>query len=86
MDMLLTEMKDAELLNLVALDLSAAMRTNPYLRGLSLNGYYDMATPFFGTEYDLGHMRLDRSVRPNLRFAYAHLQTYEARRARNGLK
>jgi 2-dehydropantoate 2-reductase len=23
---------------------------------------------------------------PNLRFAYAHLQTYEARRARNGLK
>ena len=23
---------------------------------------------------------------PNLRFAYAHLQTYEARRARGGLK
>ena len=28
------------------------MRTNPYLKVLSLNGYYDMATPFFGTEYN----------------------------------
>ena len=54
----------------VALDLSAAMRTNPHLLVYSLNGIYDMATPFFGTEYDLNHMQIDRSLRPNLRFAY----------------
>ncbi|WP_083671821.1 S10 family peptidase [Sphingomonas montana] len=53
-----------------ALDLSAAMRQNPYLKVLSLNGYYDMATPFFGAEYDLGHMQLDRSLRGNLTFRY----------------
>ena len=54
----------------VALDLSAAMRQNPNLKVYSLNGLYDMATPFFGTEYDLAHMQLDRSLLPNLRFAY----------------
>jgi carboxypeptidase C (cathepsin A) len=54
----------------VALDLSAAMRENPHLLVYSLNGVYDFATPFFGTEYDLGHMQLDRSLKPNLRFAY----------------
>ena len=54
----------------VALDLSAAMRQNPHLLVYSLNGIYDMATPFFGTEYDLNHMQIDRTLRPNLRFAY----------------
>ena len=29
-----------------------------------------MATPFFGTEYDLNHMQLDPSLHGNLRFAY----------------
>nr|WP_295663059.1 peptidase S10 [Polymorphobacter sp.] len=53
-----------------ALDLSAAMRENPHLLVYSLNGIYDMATPFFGTEYDLGHLQIDRTLRPNLRFAY----------------
>jgi carboxypeptidase C (cathepsin A) len=37
---------------------------------LSLNGYYDMATPFFITEYDLAHMQLDPERRRNLSFAY----------------
>lgn len=53
-----------------ALDLARAMRTNPHLKVLSLNGYYDMATPFAGAEYDLKHMRLDPSLRPNLTFRY----------------
>ena len=53
-----------------ALDLGAAMRTNPYLKVLSLNGYYDMATPFFGTEYDLQHMMLDPAQQRNLEFRY----------------
>ena len=54
----------------VALDLSAAMRTNPYLHVLSMNGYYDMATPFFATEYDLGHMMLEPAEQKNLEFRY----------------
>ena len=54
----------------VALDLSQAMRENPHLLLYSLNGIYDLATPFFGTEYDLGHMQLDPAVRGNVRFAY----------------
>ncbi len=53
-----------------ALDLSAAMRENPHLKVYSLNGLYDMATPFFGTEYDLAHLQIDKSLRSNLRFAY----------------
>ena len=54
----------------VALDLSAAMRENPHLQVYSLNGIYDMATPFFGTEYDLAHMQLDPTLKGNLHFAY----------------
>ncbi|MDB5737063.1 MAG: peptidase [Sphingomonas bacterium] len=54
----------------VAVDLSAAMRTNPYLHVASLNGYYDMATPFFGTEYDLKHMNLQPAQARNLEFHY----------------
>jgi carboxypeptidase C (cathepsin A) len=53
-----------------ALDLSAAMRENPKLKLYSLNGLYDMATPFFGTEYDINHMNLDPSLKGNVRFAY----------------
>ena len=53
-----------------AIDLAAAMRANPYLKVLSLNGWYDMATPFFGTETALGHMMLERAQQPNLSFRY----------------
>jgi carboxypeptidase C (cathepsin A) len=53
-----------------AADLALAMRQNPHLKVFSLNGYYDMATPFFGTEYDFAHMWLDPSVRGNVRFGY----------------
>jgi carboxypeptidase C (cathepsin A) len=53
-----------------AQDLGLAMRQNPHLKLYSLNGIYDMATPFAGTEYDISHMWLDPSVRGNIRFAY----------------
>ena len=54
----------------VAVDLGAAMRQNPHLLLESLNGWYDMATPFFGTEYDIGHMELPPEVAKNVRFSY----------------
>ena len=53
-----------------AVDLAAAMRRNPYLKVLALNGYYDGATPFFGTEYDLAQMMLEPQLRRNVEFTY----------------
>lgn len=57
---------DKQLVADVTLDLAAAMRTNPYLQVLSLNGLYDLTTPFFGTEMDLSHMMLDAEARSRL--------------------
>jgi carboxypeptidase C (cathepsin A) len=51
-------------------DLAEAMRQNPRLRVLSLNGYFDLATPFFQTEYDLAHMGLDPTLRSNVQRTY----------------
>jgi len=53
-----------------ALDLAAAMRENPHLLVLSLNGAYDLATPFFQTEYDLSHGYVDSSLRDHLKMRY----------------
>ena len=41
-----------------AQDLAEAMTFNPGLRVFSANGYYDMATPFYGTVYTLNHLNL----------------------------
>ena len=54
----------------VAGDLAAAMRKNPYLRVLSENGYFDLATPFHKTEYDLDHAMLSPKLRKHITFAY----------------
>jgi carboxypeptidase C (cathepsin A) len=51
-------------------DLAQAMRENTHLKVLSANGYFDLATPFFGTERDLNQMELDAPLRANLRFTY----------------
>lgn len=60
------------------LDLAAVMEANPHLRVLSLNGIYDMSTPFFGTEYDLAHLLLPAGLRDNItiRFYASGHQTY----------
>jgi len=54
----------------VAADLASAIRKNPHLRVFSANGYFDLATPFFATEYDLSHMDLDPALRANVQFGY----------------
>jgi carboxypeptidase C (cathepsin A) len=54
----------------VVQDLHDAMTQNPQLRVLSANGYYDMATPFFATEYTLDHMALDPTLRGNITYKY----------------
>lgn len=54
----------------VAGDLADAMRKNPQLRIFSANGLFDLATPFFITEYDLSHMELEPKLRQNIQFGY----------------
>jgi carboxypeptidase C (cathepsin A) len=54
----------------VVQDLHDAMTQNPQLRVFSANGYFDMATPFFATEYTLDHMALDPSLRGHISYGY----------------
>jgi carboxypeptidase C (cathepsin A) len=53
-----------------SVDLAAAMRENPNLKLLSVNGLYDLATPFAGAEYDIGHMQLGPVELRNIRYTY----------------
>jgi carboxypeptidase C (cathepsin A) len=54
----------------VAVDLADAMRKNPHLHVFSANGYFDLATPFFITEFDLAHMNLPPALRGHVEFGY----------------
>ena len=51
-------------------DLAGAMRRNPHLKVFSANGYYDLATPFYATEFDLGHLGLDPAIGKNIEFGF----------------
>lgn len=46
--------------------LRVAMSKNPHMRVMIASGYYDLATPYFATEYTLAHMGLDPEVRQNI--------------------
>ena len=47
-----------------------ALIENPYLHVFSANGYYDLATPFYGTDYTLGHLQLPPSLRSHVEYGY----------------
>jgi len=50
--------------------LRAALSKNPYMRVFIASGYYDLATPYFATEYTLSHLGLDPTLRANISTAY----------------
>ena len=50
--------------------LRAAMTYNPYLKVYVANGYYDLGTPYFATEYTFNHLGLDESLRGNVTMGY----------------
>lgn len=50
--------------------LRAAMTRNPHLRVFVANGYYDLATPFFATEYTFAHMQLAPELRDHVTMRY----------------
>ena len=50
----------------VAETLRSAMSKNPFLRVFVANGYFDLATPYFATQYTFDHMELDEDLRDNV--------------------
>jgi carboxypeptidase C (cathepsin A) len=58
-------------------DTATAMRQaivkNPYLKILVMEGYYDLATPYFAANYTIQHLNLPPKYRDNISYA-----TYEA--------
>jgi carboxypeptidase C (cathepsin A) len=55
-------------------DVSETLRTtmsrNPFMRVFVANGYYDLATPHFATEYTFAHLGLAEQLRQNIRMGY----------------
>ena len=50
--------------------LRQAFAKNPYLRVYIGSGYYDLATPYFATDYTVRHLGLDPSLRGNVSVSY----------------
>lgn len=53
-----------------SLDLADTLRKDPALKVFSANGWFDLATPFFGTEHDLAQMQIPASTVANIKFGY----------------
>jgi len=50
--------------------LRQTMARNPFLKVFVANGYYDMATPFGGTEYTFAHLGFDPTYNQRVEMAY----------------
>ncbi len=72
----------------VAEDLRYAMAINPNLKVLVNNGYYDLATPFFATQYTFNHLGFDPTypARISMAFYNAGHMMYIRRLDREALK
>jgi carboxypeptidase C (cathepsin A) len=72
----------------VAEDLRYAMAINPTLKVLVNNGYYDLATPFFATQYTFSHLGFDPTYpsRVSMAFYHAGHMMYVRRADREELK
>ena len=49
--------------------LREAVAKNPYLKVLVMEGYYDLATPFYAADYTMDHLDLPPNYRKNITFA-----------------
>jgi carboxypeptidase C (cathepsin A) len=54
----------------VANTLRRAIHMNPYLKVHVANGYFDLATPYFATEYVFNTLGLDPKLRSNISMSY----------------
>ncbi|MEK7723267.1 MAG: peptidase S10 [Acidobacteriota bacterium] len=53
-----------------AVPLQSAMQKNPFMKIFVASGYYDMATPYYATEYTFANMNLDPTLRKNISTSY----------------
>ena len=53
-----------------ATDLLNVMSNNPRLKVMVLNGLFDLATPFAGTEYTFDPLGLNRKIKRNIIYNY----------------
>ena len=51
-------------------DLIQALLTNPHLKVQVENGIYDLATPFFATEFTMEHLGLPEKLQKNIKLQY----------------
>jgi carboxypeptidase C (cathepsin A) len=51
-------------------NLRNAIQQNPHLKVLVAQGYFDLATPYFATDYTVRHLNLPAPLRSNVRQAY----------------
>ena len=51
-------------------DLASLMSKNPNIKILVLNGYFDLATPFYATEYSFDHLGLEKKIKANITMKY----------------
>jgi carboxypeptidase C (cathepsin A) len=54
----------------VAEILRKSMTYNPHLKVFVANGYYDLGTPYFATEYTFNHLGLNESLQKNISMEY----------------
>ncbi|MBN1261351.1 MAG: peptidase S10 [Anaerolineae bacterium] len=54
----------------VAETLRSALCQNPFLKVFVANGYYDLATPYFATDYTFNHLDLDPSLHDNISMVF----------------
>ncbi len=52
------------------IDMARAMNQNPNMKVLILNGYYDLATVFYGVEYTVDHLGLTPEIKDNIIMKY----------------
>jgi carboxypeptidase C (cathepsin A) len=52
------------------IDMARAMTRDPNMKVLILNGYYDIATVFYGVEYSINHMGLTKEIKDNIIMKY----------------
>jgi carboxypeptidase C (cathepsin A) len=51
-------------------DMASAMSKDPNMKVLILNGYYDIATVFYGVEHSINHLELEPEIKKNIIMKY----------------
>lgn len=52
------------------IDMATAMTRDPNMKVLIMNGYYDLATVFYGVEHSIDHLGLTKSIKDNIIMEY----------------